>query len=81
MLRFLTPLFFEFQAVILTDLSPKAKVDKKVAKRRCTADKLGPVASQAKIAKTKSEFLAQLEDQKDYIVYYCSVQTSCLTAI
>ena len=81
MLRFLTPLFFEFQAVILTDLSPKAKVDKKVAKKRCNGAKLGLVARQAKIAKTKAEFLAQLEDQKDYIVYYCSVQTSSLTAI
>ena len=65
MLMFLTPLFFQCQAAILTDLSHKAKVDKKVTKKRWNAAKIGLVARQAKISKTKAEFLAQLEDQKE----------------
>merc|ERR1719481_1933518 len=52
-------------AAIRKDPSPKAKVDKKVAKKRWNAAKIGLVARQAKVAKTKAEFLAQIEEQKE----------------
>jgi len=52
-------------AAIRKDPSPKSKVEKKVTKKRWNAAKIGLAARQAKVAKTKSEFLAQLEDQKE----------------
>ena len=58
-------LFFQCHAAIRKDPSPKAKVEKTVTKKRWNAAKIGLVARQAKIAKTKSEFLAQLEDQNE----------------
>jgi len=50
---------------IRADPAPKSKAAKKVQKKRWTAAKIGLVARQAKVAKTKADFLAQLEDQKD----------------
>ena len=58
-------LFFQCHSAIRKDPSPKSKVEKKVTKKRWNAAKIGLAARQAKIAKTKSEFLAQLEDQKE----------------
>jgi len=52
-------------AAIRKDPSPKAKVDKKVTKKRWNAAKIGLAARQAKVAKTKAEFLAQIEEQKE----------------
>merc|ERR1712080_725901 len=52
-------------AAIRKDPSPKAKVEKKVTKKRWNAAKIGLAARKAKVAKTKAEFLAQLEDQKE----------------
>jgi len=52
-------------SAIRKDPSPKAKVQKKVATKRWNAAKIGLVARKAKVAKTKEEFLAQLEDQKE----------------
>ena len=54
---FLTPLFFQCQAAMLTDLSPKCNVDKKVTKKRWNAAKIGLVA---KIAKAKALFQTKL---------------------
>ena len=61
----LLTVFFQCHAAIRKDPSPKAKVEKTVTKKRWNAAKIGLAARQAKIAKTKSEFLAQLEDQKE----------------
>merc|ERR1712119_85184 len=52
-------------AAIRADPSPKAKVDKKVEKKRWTAMKIGLSGRQAKIATQKKEFLAQLEQMKE----------------
>ena len=52
-------------AAIRADPSPKAKVDKKVEKKRWTAKKIGLSGRQAKIATQKKEFLAQLEQMKE----------------
>jgi len=52
-------------AAIRADPSPKAKVDKKVEKKRWTAKKIGLAGRQAKIATQKKEFLAQLEQMKE----------------
>ena len=58
-------MFFQCHAAIRKDPSPKSKVEKTVTKKRWNAAKIGLAARQAKIAKTKAEFLAQLEDQKE----------------
>ena len=58
-------MFFQCYAAIRKDPSPKAKEEKTVTKKRWNAAKIGLVARQAKISKTKAEFLAQLEDQKE----------------
>lgn len=50
---------------IRADPSTKKGAAKKPTKKRWNAAKIGIVARQAKIAKTKAEFLAQLEDQKE----------------
>merc|ERR1712018_624718 len=52
-------------AAIRKDPSPKAKVEKKVTKKRWNAAKIGLEARKAKVAKTKAEFLAQIEEQKE----------------
>merc|ERR1711902_356483 len=52
-------------AAIRADPSPKAKVEKKVTKKRWNAAKIGLEARKAKVAKTKAEFLAQIEEQKE----------------
>merc|ERR1712062_430184 len=52
-------------AAIRADPSPKAKVDKKIEKKRWTAKKIGLAGRQAKIATQKKEFLAQLEQMKE----------------
>merc|ERR1719295_1583521 len=46
-------------AAIRKDPSPKAKTASKVTKKRWNAAKIGLAARQAKVAKTKAEFLAQ----------------------
>merc|ERR1711955_182722 len=52
-------------AAIRKDPSPKAKVTKDVPKKRWNAAKIGLAARKAKVAKTKEEFLAQIEDMKE----------------
>jgi len=52
-------------AAIRKDPSHKGKVAKTVEKKRWNAAKIGLVARKAKVAKTKAEFLAQLEEQKE----------------
>ena len=52
-------------AAIRADPSPKAKVDKKIEKKRWTAKKIDLAGRQAKIATQKKEFLAQLEQMKE----------------
>jgi large subunit ribosomal protein L5e len=52
-------------AAIRKDPSAKAKAASKVTKKRWNAAKIGLVARQAKVAKTKAEFLAQIEEQKE----------------
>jgi large subunit ribosomal protein L5e len=52
-------------AAIRKDPSPKAKTASKVTKKRWNAAKIGLAARQAKVAKTKAEFLAQIEEQKE----------------
>merc|ERR1712032_650011 len=52
-------------AAIRKDPSPKAKAASKVTKKRWNAAKIGLAARQAKVAKTKAEFLAQIEEQKE----------------
>merc|ERR1712115_422645 len=52
-------------AAIRADPSPKAKVEKKVTKKRWTAAKIGLEARKAKVAAAKEAFLAQIEDQKE----------------
>ena len=52
-------------AAIRADPSPKAKVDKKIEKKRWTAKKIGLAGRKAKIATQKKEFLAQLEQMKE----------------
>merc|ERR1712071_184153 len=52
-------------AAIRKDPSRKGKVAKTVEKKRWNAAKIGLVARKAKVAKTKAEFLAQLEEQKE----------------
>ena len=56
---------FQCHAAIRKDPSPKAKADSKVTKKRWNAAKIGLAARQAKVAKTKAEFLAQIEEQKE----------------
>merc|ERR1719158_1703346 len=51
-------------AAIRKDPAPKAKVTKNVTKKRWNAAKIGLAARKAKVAKTKEEFLAQIEDMK-----------------
>merc|ERR1711981_523342 len=53
-------------AAIRADPSPKAKVDKKVEKKRWTAKKIGLAGRRAKVATQKKEFLAQLEQMKEW---------------
>ena len=59
--------FFLFQchAAIRKDPSPKAKSAAKVTKKRWNAAKIGLAARKAKVEKTKAEFLAQIEEQKE----------------
>merc|ERR1712176_1568432 len=52
-------------AAIRADPTPKAKVEKKVTKKRWNAKKITLADRKAKVAKAKEEFLAQLEAQKD----------------
>merc|ERR1712098_416065 len=52
-------------AAIRKDPAPKAKVAKNVTKKRWNAAKIGLAARKAKVAKTKEEFLAQIEDMKE----------------
>merc|ERR1712165_565577 len=52
-------------AAIRKDPSPKAKSAAKVTKKRWNAAKIGLAARKAKVEKTKAEFLAQIEEQKE----------------
>merc|ERR1712071_202041 len=52
-------------AAIRKDPSAKAKAASTVTKKRWNAAKIGLVARPAKVAKTKAEFLAQIEEQKE----------------
>ena len=65
----LGPLFqlvlFQCHAAIRKDPSPKAKAESKVTKKRWNAAKIGLAARKAKVEKTKAEFLAQIEEQKE----------------
>merc|ERR1739846_255047 len=58
-------MYTKAHAAIRADPSAKAKVDKKVTKKRWTAAKIGLEARKAKVAAAKEAFLAQIEDQKD----------------
>ena len=58
-------ILFQCHAAIRKDPSPKAKSDSKVTKKRWNAAKIGLAARKAKVAKTKAEFLAQIEEQKE----------------
>jgi len=50
---------------IRADPAPAAKQDKKVTKKRWTAKRITLADRKAKIAATKEEFLAQIEEQKE----------------
>jgi len=50
---------------IRADPTPAAKKDKKVTKKRWTAKRITLADRKAKIAETKKEFLAQIEEQKE----------------
>jgi len=50
---------------IRADPTPAAKADKKVTKKRWTAKRITLADRKAKIAATKEEFLAQIEEQKE----------------
>merc|ERR1712048_726619 len=65
-------------AAIRADPSPKAKVDKKVEKKRWTAKKIGLSGRQAKIATQKKEFLAQLEQMKEQEYFPSSLASPAL---
>jgi large subunit ribosomal protein L5e len=52
-------------AAIRKDPANKGVAKKTIEKKRWSAAKIGLAARQAKVAKTKAEFLAQLEDQKE----------------
>ena len=52
-------------AAIRADPSPKAKVDKKIEKKRWTAKKIGLEARREKVAKAKQTFMDQLEQMKE----------------
>jgi len=52
-------------AAIRADPAQKAKAVKKIEKKRWTAKKIGLSGRQAKIAKQKKEFLAQIEQMKE----------------
>jgi large subunit ribosomal protein L5e len=56
---------FQCHAAIRKDPAAKGVAKKAITKKRWSAAKIGLVARQAKVAKTKAEFLAQLEDQKE----------------
>ena len=56
---------FQCHAAIRKDPSPKAKSAAKVTKKRWNAAKIGLAARKAKVEKTKAEFLAQIEEQKE----------------
>merc|ERR1712013_638710 len=58
-------MYTKAHAAIRADPSSKAKVDKKVTKKRWTAAKIGLEARKAKVAAAKEAFLAQIEDQKE----------------
>merc|ERR1712232_1456792 len=58
-------MYTKAHAAIRADPSAKAKVDKKVTKKRWTAKKIGLAGRQAKIATQKKEFLAHLEQMKE----------------
>ena len=59
------PVLFQCHAAIRKDPSPKAKAESKVTKKRWNAAKIGLAARKAKVEKTKAEFLAQIEEQKE----------------
>merc|ERR1712013_851532 len=58
-------MYTKAHAAIRADPSSKAKVDKKVTKKRWAAAKIGLEARKAKVAAAKEAFLAQIEDQKE----------------
>ena len=62
---FVQPVLFQCHSAIRKDPSPKAKADSKVTKKRWNAAKIGLAARKAKVEKTKAEFLAQIEEQKE----------------
>ena len=62
---FVQPVLFQCHAAIRKDPSPKAKAESKVTKKRWNAAKIGLAARKAKVEKTKAEFLAQIEEQKE----------------
>ena len=62
---FVQRVLFQCHAAIRKDPSPKAKTESKVTKKRWNAAKIGLAARKAKVEKTKAEFLAQIEEQKE----------------
>ena len=62
---FVQAVLFQCHAAIRKDPSPKAKAESKVTKKRWNAAKIGLAARKAKVEKTKAEFLAQIEEQKE----------------
>ena len=62
---FVKPVLLQCHAAIRKDPSPKAKAESKVTKKRWNAAKIGLAARKAKVEKTKAEFLAQIEEQKE----------------
>ena len=62
---FVQTVLFQCHAAIRKDPSPKAKAESKVTKKRWNAAKIGLAARKAKVEKTKAEFLAQIEEQKE----------------
>ena len=58
-------IMLQCHAAIRKDPSPKAKSAAKVTKKRWNAAKIGLAARKAKVEKTKAEFLAQIEEQKE----------------
>ena len=58
-------IMLQCHAAIRKDPSPKAKSAAKVTKKRWNAAKIGLAARKAKVEKSKAEFLAQIEEQKE----------------
>ena len=59
-------MYTKAHAAIRADPSGKAKVDKKVTKKRWTAAKIGFEAREAKDTAARPVFFAQIVDQKDF---------------